>query len=198
MGKFSRSELEAAFQNYWRTGAVNEDWDGFAELHFATLEDETMRRATSVIDYATKHPEAFELDELTESERVPFKLPRPLADYLVAQADRFQSGDVVLIRGYAPWDKPWKPRIMHFHSFFVYETDPVSGQALLLAGNPGRPLLQTWQFEAFRTPERSIWYRIRPRLAWLESIIGNKADVPRLPSPPPLTVALREGRPESG
>ena len=31
MGKFSRSELEAAFQKYWRTGAVDEDWDGFAD-----------------------------------------------------------------------------------------------------------------------------------------------------------------------
>jgi hypothetical protein len=31
MGKFSRAELEAAFQHYWRTGAVNEDWDGFAD-----------------------------------------------------------------------------------------------------------------------------------------------------------------------
>jgi hypothetical protein len=30
MGKFGKAELEAAFQNYWRTGAVNEDWDGFA------------------------------------------------------------------------------------------------------------------------------------------------------------------------
>ena len=30
MGKFSKAELEAAFQSYWRTGAVNEDWDGFA------------------------------------------------------------------------------------------------------------------------------------------------------------------------
>ena len=30
MGKFSKAELEKAFQSYWRTGAVNEDWDGFA------------------------------------------------------------------------------------------------------------------------------------------------------------------------
>jgi len=194
---FVFDSLERASGTWWRPrgeprGRV------IGGMDFATLEDETMRRATSVIDYATKHPESFELDELAESERVPFKLARPLADFLVAQADRFQSGDVVLIRGYAPWDKPWKPRIMHFHSFFVYETDPVTGQALLLAGNPGRPLLQTWQFEAFRTPERSIWYRIRPRLEWLESIIKKDADVPRLPAPPPLTVALREGRQESG
>ncbi len=32
MGKFGVDELERAFQNYWRTGAVNEDWDGFANL----------------------------------------------------------------------------------------------------------------------------------------------------------------------
>lgn len=32
MGRFSRDELERAFQKYWRTGAVEEDWDGFAEM----------------------------------------------------------------------------------------------------------------------------------------------------------------------
>ena len=31
MGKFSRAEIEGAFQHYWQTGAVNEDWDGFAD-----------------------------------------------------------------------------------------------------------------------------------------------------------------------
>jgi hypothetical protein len=30
MGKFSAGELEEAFQHYWRTGAVDEDWEGFA------------------------------------------------------------------------------------------------------------------------------------------------------------------------
>ena len=30
MGQFSRQEIERAFRNYWQTGAVREDWDGFA------------------------------------------------------------------------------------------------------------------------------------------------------------------------
>jgi len=63
-----------------------------------------------------------------------------------------------------------RTREMHFHSFFVVDSDPLNGMPLTLAGNPGRPVLQTWQFEAFRTPERSIWYRVRPRLEWLEHV----------------------------
>lgn len=32
MQKFSRDELDQAFQTYWRTGAVGEDWDAWADL----------------------------------------------------------------------------------------------------------------------------------------------------------------------
>jgi len=32
MGTFTRDALERAFQNYWRTGAVGEDWDAWADL----------------------------------------------------------------------------------------------------------------------------------------------------------------------
>lgn len=32
MSKFERSEIESAFQRYWRSGAVGEDWDLWADL----------------------------------------------------------------------------------------------------------------------------------------------------------------------
>ena len=32
MGKFDREELEQAFRTYWRTGAVGEAWDAWADL----------------------------------------------------------------------------------------------------------------------------------------------------------------------
>ena len=31
MARWSRAEIEQAFQHYWRTGAVGEDWEGFAD-----------------------------------------------------------------------------------------------------------------------------------------------------------------------
>jgi hypothetical protein len=32
MGAYGRDELEQAFRTYWRTGAVGEDWDAWADL----------------------------------------------------------------------------------------------------------------------------------------------------------------------
>jgi len=32
MGTYSRDELEQAFRTYWRTGAVGEDWEAWADL----------------------------------------------------------------------------------------------------------------------------------------------------------------------
>jgi hypothetical protein len=147
-------------------------------LDLSELTSLDLRRANSIVELAKTQPELFELYTLPESERVPFKYGPKLADYLTEQADHYRPGDIVLIKGYAPWDKPWMPRIMHQHSFFVYEVDPLSGMPIVLAGNPGEPLLQTWQFEAFRTPERSIQYRIRPRVAWLRQFLDAPGDVP--------------------
>ncbi|HEX9618610.1 MAG TPA: hypothetical protein VF989_00660 [Polyangiaceae bacterium] len=175
--------FERASGTWWRPRAEPRE-RVIGKLDFGTNSKETLRRATSFLDLARTRSEWFELYELPESERIPFKFGRKLAEYLEKQAERFSPGDIVMIRGYAPWDKPWMPPLMHVHSFFVYESDPMTGMAMTLAGNPGRPLLQTWQFEAFRTPERSIWYRIRPELAWLESV--TTAPAAGLPVPPPL------------
>lgn len=163
--------FERASGTWWRRrGEPRERVIG--KLDLLTLSDETRRRAMGFVDFALNNPDDFEVEALPESERVPFKYGRELTQYLLKESDRYRAGDVVLIRGYAPWDKPWRPKVMHVHSFFIFDNDPITGFPTLLAGNPGRPLLQTWQFEAFRTPERSIWYRVRPKLSWLERIVA--------------------------
>jgi len=163
------------------------------KLDFPSVTELNLRRANSIVELAKRQPEWFELHDVPERQRIPFKNGQELADYLVSHADEFRPGDIVLIRGYAPWDKPWKPRIMHMHSFFVYESDPLTGMPITLAGNPGQPVLQTWQFEAFRTPERSINHRVRPTTAWLERVIAAAETSPVMP--PPLTLDPGDRKP---
>jgi hypothetical protein len=160
-------------------------------LNFSALTALDLRRANSIVELAAARPDWLEAHVIPETERIPFKNAAQLARYLTERSADFRPGDIVLIRGYAPWDKPWKPRVMHMHSFFVYESDPMTSMPTVLAGNPGQPVLQTWQFEAFRTPDRSINYRVRPRLEWLRQILTA---APGLPPPAPLSVDARDAR----
>ena len=95
----------------------------------------------------------------------------------------------MVIRGYTPFEKPWQRRVMHYHSFFVYETDPVTGVPIAIVGNPGRPSLRVWETEARRTPRRAIWHRIRPHLHWLESVVSPTLELDE--TPPELSVRRR-------
>lgn len=175
----------------WWNGRGSPRQRTVGSLEFASLTQLDLRRANSIIELATARPDWLEVHVIPEAERIPFKNSAQLARYLTERSADFRPGDIVLIRGYAPWDKPWKPRVMHMHSFFVYESDPMTSMPTVLAGNPGQPVLQTWQFEAFRTPDRSIYYRIRPRLEWLRQILTA---APGLPPPAPLSVDARDAR----
>ena len=87
--------------------------------------------------------------------------------WLEKKVDHFEPGDIVFIRGMTPWDEFDE----HSHSFFVFETDPVSGVPIAIAGNAGPANLWSWETEARRTPNRTVRDRIRPKLSWLESFL---------------------------
>ena len=141
-------------------------------MDFGTFADTTLRRADKTIEYASSTPDRFSVHEVPLAERHPMWKKEKFFGYLIENAQHFQPGDIVMIRGYTPFEKPWQERVMHYHSFFVYEVDPVSGMPVALVGNPGRPGIRTWLFEGLRTPKRSVWYSIRPRLEWLETIVA--------------------------
>jgi hypothetical protein len=187
---FIFDSFERASGTWWRRRAEPRARN-VGKLDFSNDTSLNLRRANSLVELARSRPDWLELRTLPERERIPFKHGSELAAYLIQHADDFRPGDVVIIRGEAPWDKPWQPRIMHMHSFFVYETDAMSGMPIVLAGNPGQPVLQTWQFEAFRTPERSVQHRIRPRSAWLRSFLKGPSGLPAVAR---LTIDPREPR----
>jgi hypothetical protein len=144
---------------------------------FERLEGVTMRRVPGFLDFAASHPEWFEVYTTTERERIEFAQKNRFYRDLVAKADEYQAGDIIMIRGFTPWD----PSIMHYHSFFVFEKDPVTGTPIAVVGNAGSPAIRTWEIELRRTPRRSIHHRIRPKLEWLESIVPKHEGVSQKP-----------------
>jgi hypothetical protein len=137
-------------------------------VDFDILGEDARRRAPEFVEYAREHPEWFEVLEIHESHRIPMGDEEAFTRYLVGHAADFIAGDMILIGGYVPWDRR---QYTHYHSFFVYESDPLTGMPLLVAGNPGPPSLRAWRIEMRRTPRRTLRYRIRPRPEWLSRVV---------------------------
>jgi hypothetical protein len=170
---FLTDTFERASGTWWRPrGQKPERVIGGLDLK--TLENPDRRRIPGVLAFAQEKHDWFDVYEVPPSDRIPFRKQQKFYRYLTDNSHRFQEGDIVIIRGFTPFEKKWETPLMHFHSFFIYEVDPISGMPIALAMNAGRPTIRVWDTEARRTPRRSIWYRIRPRLHWLESIIENQ------------------------
>ncbi len=142
-----------------------------------------LRRVPGFLQHAREHESQFDVYDVPRKERVQLGDRERFVQYLVDHSDTFQPGDVVMIRGFTPWD----PKEMHYHSFFIYEIDPLSGIPLAVVGNAGRPSVRYWEVEARRTPKREIWHRIRPKTEWLEAIIPDGARI----STEPLSLSPR-------
>jgi hypothetical protein len=127
---------------------------------------EELRRVPGFVAFARSHPDWFEVKD--DTKHVELGDRKDFFAYLAANVDDFAPGDAILIKGKTPWDA----NHVHFHSFFVYESDPVTGMPIVVVGNAGRPTLRSWETEVKRTPARSIVHRIRFQTAWLEKIIG--------------------------
>ena len=155
-------------------------------LDFDTLNNPVLRRVSAFIEHAHEHSEWFDVYDTPPEKQIPFWRRQAFTDYLQANVERFTPGDIVLIRGETNFEKKWERPIMHYHSFFIYESDPVTGIPIAIVGNAGVPSLRVWNTEMRRTPRRSIWHRIRPQLHWLESVVPAGG----APNPAPAPLAL--------
>jgi hypothetical protein len=131
------------------------------------------RQVTTFINYAKAHAEQFDYRYIPEKRRVAYLTKHDFYRRLARDADSYAPGDIVIIRGFAPWDRFSVP---HYHAFYVYESDPVTGMPILLAGNNGRPRILSWEPVMARAPNRSVNYRIRPKLEWLAQAIPDTAE----------------------
>jgi len=122
-----------------------EDEDG-EEQHYA------IRNVRGFTHFASDHPEWFEIINVEDKVQIGSD---DFFTYL--KTLKLQEGDMVFIRGDVPWDKSQE----HFHSFIIYQNDPVSGMPVLLGMNAGHAALRPWKIETNRTPKRYIFRIVR-------------------------------------
>jgi len=153
-------------------------------LDFTELLGSERRRETGFRDYAERHPEHFAPLNFPRRDWVPYEKEWAFFRFIRDHRDELRTGDVVVIKGKTPWD-----RILdHTHTFFIYESDPVTGMPILLAGNSGRPRLIGWDAEMMRAPKRSIRHRMRPNTEWLYDLVVHQSPESGERWAPPLAV----------
>ena len=150
-------------------------------LDFDNFDMANRRSVESFAEAARSRPESFDIYEVPKERQVPLRRRKKFFATLAEDREHFQVGDVVIILGYRDDEK------LHYHSFFVYESDPMTAMPTLLSSNAGHPRIRSWDNEMMNAPRRSIRRRIRPKLAWLESIVTPQEPVGQLAS------AEREG-----
>lgn len=135
-------------------------------LNVAAFEMPNRRSVEAVVDYFRENPGVFDVWDLEQEERIRFQARNDFFDFVRDHADRFRVNDVVLIHG---------PRggEAHYHSFFVTETDPVTGMPVVLAENAGKPRFRSWESAMQNAPLRSIKQVMTPRLDWLQRTYGG-------------------------
>ncbi|MBI4699687.1 MAG: hypothetical protein HY744_00735 [Deltaproteobacteria bacterium] len=142
-------------------------------LDLDALDIENRRSARAFVEFARRHADMFDVRDLSDEERIPFKSRRRFFDFLAAHADDFRPGDVLIIHGHKGAGRP------HYHSLIVVEADPVSGVPSLVAGNAARAREQTIEAVMQISPGRSIRHRIRPRGPWLpDAVLGRGGERP--------------------
>jgi hypothetical protein len=180
---FMVDTFERASGTWWRgkDAPIRERTIGKLNLvEFA--ENDQLRRTKGFLAFAREHEEWFDVLTFPKYMRVELGYKPTFFAWLEKKADHFEPGDIVFIRGMTPWDEVDE----HSHSFFIFESDPVSGVPIAIAGNAGPANLWSWETEARRTPNRSVRDRIRPKIEWLETFIT--AD-PSLELEPPALVS---------
>jgi hypothetical protein len=132
---------------------------------------ENRRSVERFIDFARAHTEAFDVYEPPPQARVPLRNRALFFSELYRARAQFRRGDIVAILG------PREDEKLHYHSFLIVGSDPLSGMPTELAANAGRPRIRSWEAEMQNAPRRSILARIRPRPVWLEALLAQENGV---------------------
>jgi hypothetical protein len=133
-------------------------------VDFDSLGMENRRSVEQFLELAGAS-EWFEYRAVPPDEQVRLELRDRFYSTLYEHRAEYRPGDVIVIFGLRSDEK------YHYHSFFVFDADPVTGMPTLVAGNSGRPRIRALGVEMAPAPKRKLFARLRPRLEWLEHTV---------------------------
>lgn len=153
----------------WYGGVGQPRQRSAGSINFENSDLRNRRSAAEVVAFASRHPEMFDVWNLPDEERIPFGRRSDFFGYLTSHADRFSPGAIVVIHGMKA------DGLAHYHSFLIESSDPITGFPYRLAGNAGRPRLQSWEGVMRSAPLRSVRHVVAPRDTWLGAVLPPAA-----------------------
>jgi hypothetical protein len=119
------------------------------------------RQVRSLVAIGEEYPQASSNYTFEEPNQVPYAERSAFFDNLWESRDVFRPADVVVIYGLRPDGR------FHYHSFMVYETDPLYGLPIVFADNAGHARIRSWHNIMANSPRRSIRTRVRFNPYWV-------------------------------
>lgn len=144
---------------WWRPrGEARERTQGF--LNFERLVGHR-RQVAKLVAYAGQHPEQMDSVVYEDDARIPYRRREAFYELVEGWARDAAPSDIVVIYGLRADGRN------HWHSFLVYDTDPLFNIPYLLIGNAGFARISTWHDTMRKAPRRAITHRIKLRSDWL-------------------------------
>ena len=121
------------------------------------------RQVKKLVTISKKNPKVANNFSFSSPQQIPFEKGAAFFNNLFANRDNYRTGDVVVIYGKRADNKN------HYHSFYVYNTDPVYGMPINLIDQAGHVRIRTWTDIMSSAPRRFIWHRVRWNPYWITS-----------------------------
>ncbi len=119
------------------------------------------RQVRRLVELAENHPYIAALFEFKRDDIIPFSEREAFYDNLWKSREAFRIGDIFTIYGLRSDGRN------HWHSFFVYETDPVYGMPINLTDQAGHARIRSFDSVMSNAPARSIRSRVRLNPFWV-------------------------------
>ena len=121
------------------------------------------RQVSRLVASASEHPDKMEVLAFPASDRVPFDDTAGFYERLRRLGKDTLPGDIISIYGLKTDGRN------HWHSFMIYDLDPIYNAPYLLVGQAGKARVQVWHDVMRSGPRRAITHRVRWRDDWLDA-----------------------------